>query len=223
MASTADIRQKTASQRRRERRAEATGRPLPPPEERVLSPDERRKLRAGVFRRIKPGDTVSTIAERLNRDEWSIRFALLRDLNLIRDDLDEGLSVAAIAKKHPTYPEAFIDLGRRRHFGMRRREKIAQRVERAARRADPETGEKPPRKPKPPHHDFNRGQTVARRKRDRDRAKGQRERVQRQEASYEPEPLSDAEAAIVAAEIAHDLDSLLEQDSNTRDGNTTTE
>ena len=172
---------KTPSQRRRERKARATGTPIPPGQMRKLSVDERRKLRAGLLKRVEAKDTITTLAERLTQPERLVRAVLARELKAIGQLLTEGMSQRQIAEIRPEYSIEFVDLARRWYFGNERRRKFQ------GQDADPGLPA--------PWKQFNRGQSVEHRQRQRGR-----ERVRQGIKTLQ---VADHEA--IVADIARDL------------------
>ncbi len=156
------------------------GQERPPHLANVLPRGERLKLRAGVLRRVEPGDTIPELARRMGQSEFYIRQSVRHDLKAIGELLTEGNKVFEILACRPEWTPSFVDLARRLHYGTERNKKA---------------GRQPRDRSNGRWKDFNRGATVEARRRRRET-----ERRRRQ-----IEEVNTADEAAVIADLANHL------------------
>lgn len=179
--------QQSKSQRRRQRSKRLAGKERPA--QNVLPRPERLKLRAGVLKRVEPGDTIPQLAHRMDQSDFYIRQAIGHDLKAVGELLDAGTKVADIVTRRPEWTSAFVDLARRRHFGTQ-----------ANKRQNPSGS----RSGAEPWKAFNRGQSTEARRR--------RRAAERRRAQVEKVNALDANA--VVNDLVRDIDNGLLNDLN---------
>ena len=88
------------------------------PSKRPLRPEHRAALAFGILRSWRPGDSVASIAARLNIPEGRVKEALTPASAAVRMRKGKGVTADVIAEK-TGLPRAFVGHAMRATFGMR--------------------------------------------------------------------------------------------------------
>ena len=108
---------------------------MPRPSKRPLRPQHRVEQALGILRSWRKGDTVASVAARLNIPEHRVKEALLPVFAAVRMRKGKGMTADVIAEE-TGLPREFVGHAMRENFGMRdaRRDREGPEVLKAAKR-----------------------------------------------------------------------------------------